>query len=179
MFEYLDRRYALALYQIAKKNDKIDQYLDDLTQIIDFIKTDEDFRKLIAHPHVSTSNKKDIFTQIYKEKIDEDLLSFLLLLIDKKRILGLEGNLKEYEKIRLDKKNMVTAEIKTVVPLLENERKDLINRLHNKYNKTIILNEQIDSKILGGVYVRVGDEVIDGTVKSKIDDMRKLMLKRE
>ena len=67
----------------------------------------------------------------------------------------------------------------TFDPLKTSEKDNLISKLEKLYKKTIILNEEIDSSIIGGVYVRVGNDVIDGTIKSKFEDMRKLMLNRE
>ncbi len=83
------------------------------------------------------------------------------------------------EKIYLEKNNMVLVNVKTVIPLLEDERTELIKKLGNKYNKEIILEEEIDKSILGGVYVRVGDDVLDGTLSTRLKDIKKMMLKRE
>jgi F-type H+-transporting ATPase subunit delta len=71
------------------------------------------------------------------------------------------------------------AIVKTVVPLFPDERDALTKNLQLKYNKKIILNEEIDKDIIGGVYVRVGNDVIDGTIKSKFEDIRKMTLKTE
>lgn len=82
------------------------------------------------------------------------------------------------EKVDLEKNNQIVAEIKTVIPLNDSERASLTDKLKAKYNKSIILKETIDESILGGVYVRVGDDVIDGTIKNKLEEMKKLMLIR-
>lgn len=179
MHEYLDRRYALALYKVAEEKGKVEQYLQELRNIVLLINEDEDFMKLIKHPQVSTLSKKKLFADIFRGKIDEDLLSFLLVLIEKGRILELKGKLNEFEKINLEGKNTVVAKVKTVVSLQDDEKKNLVEKLEGKFNKTILLEEELDSSILGGVYVQVNNEVIDGTVKSKIEEMKKLMLKRE
>jgi F-type H+-transporting ATPase subunit delta len=179
MYEYLDRRYALALYEVGEENGKVDEYMEDLREIVNLMKTDSDFLQIIKHPQISTSKKKQIFKNIFKDKMDEELLSFLLLLIDKDRILHLEEKLSEMEKIRLERNNTLIAKIKTVLPLNEEEKSTLIQKLQNKYDKKIILRDEIDKSILGGVYVRVGNDVIDGTVKTKLEEMKKLMLKRE
>ncbi|WP_251861559.1 F0F1 ATP synthase subunit delta [Clostridium sp. Marseille-Q2269] len=179
MYEYLDRRYALALYEVAEQNNKVDEYLRDLRDVVNIIKNNEDVLKVLKHPEISTSRKKNIFTEIFKDKIDNQLLSFLLVLIDKDRILYLEEKLKQMEKIYLEKNNMILANIKTVIPLLKEEKEELIKKLENRYNKTIILEEELDKNILGGVYVRVGDDVIDGTLSTKLKSIKKKMLKRE
>lgn len=179
MYEYLDKRYALALYEVAEEKGKVDQYLDDLREICDLIDNNKDFYEVVKHPQISTKNKKRTFINIFKNKIDEELLSFLLILIEKDRILYLREKLNEMEKIHLNRNNTLIAIVKTAVPLLEEEANTLKAKLENKYNKTIIMTTEVDESILGGVYVRVGNDVIDGTVKSKIEDMKDIMLKRE
>ncbi|WP_032121310.1 F0F1 ATP synthase subunit delta [Clostridium amazonitimonense] len=179
MYEYLDKRYALALYEVAEEKEKVEEYLQDLREIVDLIQNNEEFLKIIKHPQISTSRKKKTFIKIFKDKIDEELLSFLLILIEKDRILFLKEKLNEMEKINLERNNTLIAKVKTVIPLNHEERKILIDKLSNKYNKKIMLEEEIDKGIIGGVYVRVGDDVIDGTVRSKLEEMKEIVLKTE
>jgi len=179
MYEFLDRRYALALYQVAEEKGKVDQFLNELKTVVGLIDQDANLKLLIEHPSISTSNKKDFLEKIFKGKIEEDILSFMKLLLEKGRILEVGSMLKQMEDIYLEKHNTSIAEIKTVVPLLEQEKAELINNLQKRFKRTIILKEELDAEILGGVFVKVENEVIDGTVKSKIEDMKKIMLKRE
>lgn len=179
MYEYLDRRYALALYEVAEEKGKVEIFLDDLREIVDVMNNDENFLKIIKHPEISTARKKKLFIEIFKDKVDDDLLTFLLILIEKDRILFLKEKLIEMEKIHLDRNNTLLANIKTVIPMDESQKKRLISSLEKKYDKKVILKEEIDKSVIGGVYVRVGDDVIDGTLKSKLLEMKKLMLKRE
>jgi F-type H+-transporting ATPase subunit delta len=178
MYEYLARRYAVALYEVAEEKNKTDEYISDLKQIITLIKENNDLSQVINHPKISTSKKIEIFKQVFEGKIDKEIISFLLILIEKDRITELETVIFQMEKVRLEKNNEVVAVVKTVVPLNDNERTSLVDKLKAKYKKSIILKESIDLSILGGVYVKVGDDVIDGTVKNKIDEMKKLMLIR-
>ena len=179
MYEYLDRGYALALYEVAKEKDKVDEYINDLREICDLIENNKDFYEVVKHPQISTKNKKRTFINIFKGKIDEELLSFLLILIEKDRILYLREKLNEMEKIDLERKNILSAVVKTAVPLLESEISNLQEKLEKQYNKKIIMTTEIDKSLLGGVYVRVGNDVIDGTIKSKLEEMKDIMLKRE
>ena len=177
MYEYLYKRYALALYEVAQEKGKVEEYLEDLREIVSLVKNDVDFLKVIKHPKIGTSKKKEMFTKIFKGKIDDGLLSFLLILIEKNRILFIDEDLKEMEKIHLDRTNTLLAEVKTVIPLVEKERENLRLKLSKMYDKKIIFDEKIDKKVIGGVYIRIGDDVIDGTIQSKLDEMKKLMFK--
>jgi len=179
MYEFLDRRYALALYRVAEEKGKVDQFLDELKMIVGLIDQDENLKTLIEHPSISTSNKKKFLENIFKGKIEEDVLSFMKLLLEKGRILEVGSMLKQMEAIYLEKHNTSIAEVKTVIPMLEEEKSELVNNLQKKFKRTIILKEELDPGILGGIFVKIDNEVIDGTVKSKIEEMKKIMLKRE
>ena len=179
MYEYLDRRYALALYEVAEEKGKVQEYLQDLREICDLIDNNSDFYEVIKHPQISTKQKKKTFINIFKGNIDEELLSFLLILIEKNRILYLKEKLNEMEKIDLEKKNTYKGIVKTTEPLSEEQFNRLLSKLENKYNKKIILKQIIDPNILGGIYVRVNNEVMDGTVKLRLEQLKSLMLSAE
>jgi F-type H+-transporting ATPase subunit delta len=177
MYEYLDKRYALALYTVAEEKGKVEEYLSDLRAVVELMRDDLEFLKIIKHPLISTSAKKKMFIKIFKGKIDEDLLSFLLILIEKDRILFTVQKLNEMEKIHLERNNMLLVTVKTVIPLQETQRDNLRTKLQEMYDKKIVFDEKLDKNIIGGVYIRVGDDVIDGTIKNKLDEMKKLMSK--
>lgn len=179
MYEYLDRRYALALYEVAETKGKVEEYLNDLREICELIDKNKDFYEVIKHPQIGTKQKKKTFINIFKGNIDEELLSFLLILIEKDRILFLREKLNEMEKIHLERLNTYKGIVKTTIPLTEEERKKLIANLEAKYKKKVILEEIIDPSILGGIYVRVNNEIIDGTVKLRLDELKDLMLSTE
>lgn len=179
MYEYLDKRYALALYEVALEKGKVDEYLKDLSEIVDLAKSNDELIQIIRHPQVTTKRKKKIFINVFKDKIDEELLSFLLILIEKDRILFLEEKLKEMEKIHLERTETILAEVKTVIALTQVQREQLISKLKNKYGKKIILKEEIDKSIIGGIVVRVGNDLIDDTIKTKLEEMKKILLQTE
>lgn len=176
MYEYLDRRYAYALYEIAEEKGRIEEYIGELRMVCNLIENDKEFVEVIKHPQISTKNKKNTFINIFKGNIDEDLLSFLLVLIEKDRILFLREKLKEYEKIVLEKNDIVTGILKTTNHLTQEQYNLLIEKLEKRYKKIVLLTEVIDPKIIGGIYVKVNDEVMDGTIKLRLDMMKKMML---
>ncbi|MBA5851488.1 F0F1 ATP synthase subunit delta [Clostridium sp. cel8] len=179
MYEYLDRRYALALYEIAEEKGKVKEYLDELESVVKTIKNNSKFLEIIEHPKVSTSQKKQIFTEIFKDRIDDDVFSFLMVLIEKNRIYDIDGKLREMKNIYLEKHNTVIAKVKTVVPLKDDEKSALIEKLENKFKKKVLIEEEIDPTIIGGVYVEINNEVIDGTIRSKLSEMKKIMLRKD
>ncbi|MBC8062638.1 MAG: F0F1 ATP synthase subunit delta [Clostridiaceae bacterium] len=179
MFEYLDRRYALAYYQVAEEKGKVEEYLQELRELIDLIITNTDIIQLTNNPQISTSRKKELMKDIFTDKVNDDLISFINILIDKKRIHTASGILAEAEKIHLEKKNTLVAHVKTVIALADTEKEELVRKLKVKYNKNILLEDELDESIIGGVYIKIGDDIIDGTLEYKLNQIKELMLKNK
>ena len=177
MFEYLDRRYALAYYEVAEEKAKVEQYLQDFRELEKLILTNTDIIQLINNPQISSSRKQELMKDVFKGKVNDDLISFINILIDKKRIHTVSGILSETEKIYLEKKNTVVAKVKTVISLDAAEKEELITKLKVKYNKNILLEEELDDSIIGGVYIKIGDDIIDGTLKYRLNQIHELMMK--
>lgn len=178
MYEYLDRRYALALYNLGKEKNKVEKYIKEGKEIVSIIKSNKELKRLLYHPEISTWKKKEIFKEVFKGKIEDDVLNFILLLIEKDRILYFAEKIKEMEKIHLQKQNILIANVKSVIPLSEYEKKTLIKKLETKYSKKIILKEKLDKDLIGGMYIRIGDDVIDGSIKSQIEDIKSAILNK-
>jgi len=179
MNENLNKRYALALYNIGEQKNSIEEYLSDISAIVDILNTDTTLKEVVKEPQLSTTQKIELFTKIFKSKINEDVLSFILLLLGKKRITNLQGILGSMKEIQLEKNNTQVAKVKTVIPLNDEERDILKKKLSLKYKMNIILEEEIDKDIIGGVFVKVGDDIIDDTLRYKVLEMKKLMLEKE
>lgn len=175
MYEFLDKRYAQALYDVAQKKDKVAKYIEDLTSIVQIIDENKEFKTLIKHPEITTKEKKKFFINLFKGKIDEDLLTFLLLLIEKDRILFLKEKLDELKKIDLEHRNTITVHIRVVRPLKEYQKENLINTMSKKYGKAVIIEEIVDPSIVGGIIIRVDDDLMDGSVRHHIEDMKRSM----
>lgn len=175
MYEYLDRRYAKALYDVAITKDRVNKYIHDLSDIVELIDQSADIKQVIRHPEITVKEKKNFFIKLLKGKIDEDLLTFILILVEKDRILYLREKLAELKKLDLEARGSIVATVQSAVPLKDYQRKKLIESLMNRYNKQIILEETIDPQILGGIVIKVGDDLIDGSLRSTVDDLRQNM----
>ena len=79
MYEYLDKRYALALYQVAEEKGKVEEYLNDLREICDLIDNNKDFYEVIKHPQISTRKKKQTFINIFKVSSTTAAFAFSML----------------------------------------------------------------------------------------------------
>lgn len=178
MYEFLDRRYAQALYDVAASKDKVEKYIEDLTSVVKVIDESADFQRVIKHPEISTKEKKKFFINLFKGRMDEDLLTFLLILVEKDRILFLKEKLAELKKIDLENRGTVIARVRTATPLKDYQKAALVEKLNAKYKKKIEIEETVDPDILGGILIRIDDDLIDGSVRSSLEELKQSMFSK-
>jgi ATP synthase F1 delta subunit len=179
MYEFLDRRYALALYDACSEKGNIEQVMAEFKTIVDDLMSNEGLIKITKHPQISKASKIRIFKELFGGKISDDLLSFLILLIEKERILYLKEKYEQFKLIHLERTKTLIARVKTVVPLEASQKQILQQRLEATYKKTVIIEEEIDKSILGGLIVIVGSDVIDGSVKNRLRDIKDVVEKNQ
>ena len=110
---------------------------------------------------------------IFENQLSNSMNNFLKVVIDKDRISAIENMKESYKSLLNDKNNILEGTAITAVELSEKEIKDLEKNLSIKYNKNVTLNNIVDETILGGVLVKLGNEEIDGTVRTRLLKMKK------
>jgi F-type H+-transporting ATPase subunit delta len=175
MYEHLDRRYALALYEVAEEEGRVEEFLEDLKALISLIKNNKEFTEVLKHPQIPTERKIIIIKNIFDDKIHPKLLNFIIILLKKDRILFLEEKYREMVKIYLERHSTIVAYVKTAIKLNDAERDTLINKLEEKYDKIVLLKEEVDESLIGGVFLRIGNDVIDSSIKTRFAEIRQLV----
>ncbi|GAA0865382.1 F0F1 ATP synthase subunit delta [Paraclostridium tenue] len=172
MINIIASRYAEALFQVGEESNSTEKLYNELKAVVDIINVNKEFSNILKSPIVSKEEKKTLITNIFGSKLNNEMLNFMKILADKDR-LNLLANMEEAFKALLnDKNNILEGVAITAVPMNEGEVNELQAKLSAKYNKTVVLQNEVDKSILGGVLVRLGNEEIDGTVKNRLDKMK-------
>lgn len=174
MYEFLDRRYALALYERCVEEGNVELVLQQFKEIVDEMDSNRYLMEVLKNPQINKFDKKRIFTELFKECIEDELLKFLLLTIDKERILFLREKYVQFNQIYLDDSKILIAEIVSTIYLSNEEKNTLKRNLEERYKKTIIFKEKVDKSLIGGIVIRIGDEIIDGSIKNRIVEFKKV-----
>ena len=162
-------RYSYALFSLAKEEDKLDEIFEDFSAFIKAYEEDSNIKKVFSM--LSKGEKKDIVKKIASE--NKIFANFLFILIDKDRFDLVKLMYLDFKKMYYSEKNILQAEVVTKIPLDEQTKQKLLSKLKEKYNKDLILIETVDENILGGIILYVDTEVIDLSVKQKLNDLRK------
>jgi len=169
------KRYAQALFDAAVDNKSVDVMSDEFSTIIDLFKSEKGLMDLMLTPSINASEKKEILDRVFRKSYNQYLRNFLNILLDKNRFEYMAEIHDAFRQLVFLYKNTVEATVLTVVPLDEALLVALEEKLKQRFNKKVILKNNIDESVLGGAVVYVGDQVIDGSIKKKLNQMKTQM----
>lgn len=172
MINIVASRYAEALFQVGEESNSTDKLYGELKAVVDIVIDNKDFSNILKSPLISKEEKKTLITNVFGNKLNQNIINFLKILADKDRLSLLVDIEKDFKVLLNEKNNILEGIVITAVPMKEVEIKELQANLSNKYNKSVVLENKIDESVLGGVLVRLGNEEIDGTVKNRLDKMK-------
>lgn len=176
--ESVARRYAAALFEQARKSDTVPVAGEELRLVAETVAADGRMRATLSQPVVTEERKNQLFEQAFGGRVSPATLGFLHLLVEKRRIGLLPQVQAEFARLVLDFRNIAHATAVSAVPLAPDQLQALERSLEARTGKDIELETQVDPSLLGGVLVRIGDTVYDGTVKGKLERLREQLLAR-
>jgi ATP synthase F1, delta subunit len=166
------KRYASAIYNIAKSSDSINEVREVLNIFMENYEEEEEFRKILEDP-LKKFPEKEKFLEKSFDHFTKESLGIVKYIVKKQR-LSLVGDIKEYFlKLYYEENNKLPITAIFAKELSEKQRELLIEKLEKKYDKKIVLNLEVDKEIIGGGILKIGNEVINGSIKNQIEEMKK------
>ncbi len=169
-----EKIYADSLIGIGK--DGIMSYEDifnDLKTVKQAVSESEDFAKVMENPSISDSTKDEIVDEIFTGKINNRILNFLKILISKKRFKELNLIIQAYSN-ELDKiNNTQRIEVISAVELTDEQKQKLTKKLEIKLHKNIVASWILNKDIIGGLVIKIDDNIIDNSLKHKLESLSK------
>jgi len=162
------RRYAQALLMIATERDALEQYEQELGQFREALLANPKAKELIENPRVLLAEKKRVLDSLIKKFACPIVYNFLHLILDKRRETLYLDVIKAYNKYADEARNIIDAEVWSAVELTTKDHRDLTKKLTHLTGKNVRLQNRIDTSLVGGIKVRIGDTVIDGSVTKKL-----------
>lgn len=172
------KRYAQALFALAQERQEVKQVESELLAVQATMTVNADLQMVIYHQLITSEEKKQIIGQLFKN-LNQDTLNFIYLLIDKRREKFLETIIDLYHAMCMELEQVVTAEVKTAAPLSAENKEALVNKFSSLTGKKIVLHEEVDEKLIGGLVVTIGDKIFDGSVISQLKALHKSLSKTQ
>lgn len=176
----LDKSVAVtfvnALLETAVDKGILDQAENDLRLVSDTIVEHEDLKKMLLHPSITRNEKKDTIKTVFGESVSGLTLNFLYLLVDRRREQILELIPDVYRQVVDEKKGVIRAKVQSTIPIVGERLESLKEGLKKLTGKVVEVEVLQNPQILGGLVVEVGNKMIDGSVVSRLKNLRSKLM---
>ena len=172
MISTVGLQYAKAIYDLANEKKLEDLYFENLKLINNLVNNDENVLKIFSHPSINKEEKKSILKNVLEQRVEEEFLHFLYVLIDNDRFVDLNDIVDSYQFYLNEKNKECNATIFTKYNLNEEEKEQIKNKLQLHFNKKINLTVTIDENMIGGIIINIDGKVIDGSIFNQMQDLK-------
>ena len=164
------RPYAEAVYKHAVANESLAQWANML-QLAAMIAEDDEVKMLIGNPIITAKQLGAIFLEIGKNKFNSEAENLVTLLAENKRIFILPQISQLFEQLKAQHEGVLEAKIVSAFALEGKQLKKLVDDLEIKFKRKIDAQVSIDPELIGGVKVEIGDEILDASIRGKLEAM--------
>jgi len=177
MAKLVSKTYGDALFELATEEGKMDSLFEEAKGLKAVLVENPDFEKMMNHPQISREEKEKVMEDVFKGRASDEMTGFLKLLIINGRFAEINGVLdyfiakvKEYKKIGV-------AYVVTPLPLTDAQKADVEKKLLDTTDyDSMEMNYDVDASLIGGMTIRIGDRVVDSSVKSKLSKLTNELL---
>ena len=170
------KRYAKALFDNAERDGILDAVVADLLVIQRDFKSVEHLRAVIVQPLVSEQKKFLVIDHAFSDRVTATSLNFIKLLVRKRREALIDEAFREFRTLTDEHYKVVDAVVTTAVPMSETQLNRLRVSLKARTGKSVTLITELNPAIIGGTVVRIGDTVIDGSVRGRLERLEQTLL---
>lgn len=175
--EAIARRYARAVFELGKEEKNLSVISRDLTDFSAGFEKSEDLRTVLGNPLVSETQREAVLVEMgQKMSMSLTALSTLRFLAQRRRLFALPEMVRQLEKLVDEDAGVLRAEVTSATPLNENFLAKLRAELESATGKKVVVSHKQDPSLIAGIVTRIGDRVIDGSVKARLESFRDSLL---
>ena len=166
------RYYAKALFEVAKEEGKENQIIDDLVVNNSIFQSEKELKNYFLNPEIKLEEKKARLKEIFGEKIQEYTYNFVFELIEREESEVLSLVIERLKVLVYKGSGTIEAEVVSAVELSDSLKNNILKKIESKSGKKVKLDNKVDSKLLGGMKVKIGDEMVDLSVRGKLENLK-------
>jgi len=174
--ETVSRNYAEALVELAERHEGLDVFGEGIEAVSRLVNENPEIRRFLETPRIDAARKKEVLRRAFEGEVPKQLLNFLLVVIDKRRQRLLRSIARHYHELVDEKQNRVHVDVTLARAADDAIREELGHRLTGLLGKTAVPHVRVDPAILGGIVVRTGDTIYDGSLRRRMERMRQQLL---
>ena len=178
MAKLISKTYGEALFELAVEEQKLDVLFEEAKAVREILRDNADFGRLMTHPKISGEEKVQMTEEVFKGRVSKEMTGFLVIIIEKDRYRDLDAVLTYFIDRVKEKKHIGVAFVTTAVALDEATQTKIVKRLLETTGyETMEMHYSVDPSIIGGMIIRIGDRVIDSSITTKLNELKKQLLK--
>jgi len=172
-------RYAVALFQLAKEKGTLEQVNNELKVVKEVLEQTKGFKSFLVHPKVEPSKKAELIKSSFSNAVGQLVLNMLLLLVERKRTDIITAMITKFETLSYEELNVALAKVYSTKPLSTEQEEQLSKSFAKKVSKSKLYIENIvDPSLIGGIKIRIGDRIYDGSVKGQLDKLSRQLISK-
>jgi len=165
------RRYATALYEEADDSGVLEEVDEDVLMLRETLESNDELSRFFDSPVIPKGKKEDVIQSLLGDRVNALVVRFLRLLVQKDRETMTKAILDQYQGLRDEQRGIVDAHVTVAHPLSEDDREAVVDTLEAQTGKTVRLHLKEDPDLIGGLVIRIGDHVFDGSVQNKLSNL--------
>ena len=165
------RRYAEAAFEIGRADSTLDDWERDL-EALGAALGNAELRSLVEHPAVAYGDKERVLRRVVGDGVTPEVLSLVLLMIRRGRARSIDRMIDHVAELLRRERGIALAEVRTALPLEDEQRDAVAERLAELTGQQVQMNEMVDKSLIGGIAVRIGDTLYDASVRSRLERLR-------
>ncbi|MFZ2539977.1 MAG: ATP synthase F1 subunit delta [Oscillospiraceae bacterium] len=173
MAELVSQTYANALFETAMESNLQDEIKTQINDLCEIISNNSDYVKILSSPIVGIKEKHELVNATFNGRISDYLLNLIFVLVDNNRFAIFFDVTSAYNKLHDRKHNILRVTAVTATELSASMKDKLQNKLCELSKKDVVLLNEVDETLIGGVLLKYDNMEIDGSVKTKLDEIKK------
>lgn len=173
----LARRYSIALYELAEEENKFAEYRNEVKSLIEIWNENKQLKDFLSNQLVSKDDKRSFLDVVFKNKVNEYVLSFMKIIVDKGRAAYLGEILKDFDALGNEKLNIKQGILYTPMDLSKAQVKEIEETIGKRLNEDVHLKVIKDASLIAGIKVVVNDKIFDNSVSYKLTELRNTLRK--
>ncbi len=168
----LIRGYAEALFAVVKAEGELDRVEDELYRFGKVLESNHELKQALSDRSIDRSQRTKILDELLADKVSAHTLALLSMVVEQGRGKQLPEIVSQLSSLAAEAREAVVAEVRSAVPLDDKQQQDLATGLSKATGKKVEVKVIVDPSVLGGIVAQVGDTVIDGTIKHRLEQLK-------
>ena len=178
MAKLVSKTYGDALFELAIEENKIDELFEEVILLKSILKDNPDFSKLMNHPKIDKEEEKEVCKSVFKGRVSDEIMGFLEIIINNNRYSEVFSVLDYFVNRVKEYKRIGMAYVTTPLPLDDSQKASIEKKLLETTSySSMEMNYSIDESLIGGMVIRIGDKVVDSSIKTKLNELTKELQK--